>query len=460
MASKSPKQRIKPLFSPTSIVLIGASDNPRSFGFQVARSLIRDFKGPVHYVNPTEAQVLGYPTFATLSEVPEGSHFWVIATPTREFDKTLRIIRKRQPLGILLLFELQSAQFEAAQQEIAKLTCPVIGPRSAGFYNSITHFDMIPLPTEVLPRPRDGATGVITDNRDVAYGLLEQVTKYRCGVSLFIDLGESLGATETDLLAYLAQDKATRVILLGAGQISSISKFRTAVRKAYRAKKPVIISLWSEEITKQLGLHRRTGKGVTPLTQPLAEQHNLMVTSSWGRAVDLALLSQTQPLPEGRGVVAISNFGAYCVYAASALHASSMQLAQLQPDTLAALNENLPPYCRNDNPIGLYTNADEERLDTALRLVLPDPNANSILISLLPDSPNIDPDYLYVMLRQRLKALKTPKTIVGIIPATERDNLLIDSLERLNIPIYSNSHRAVTTLENAYQLNNLLKSNT
>ena len=87
MASRSTQQHIKPVFSPTSIVLIGASDNPRTFGFQVARSLIRDFKGPVHYVNPTEARVLGYPTYTTINEVPEGSHLWILATPTREFQR-------------------------------------------------------------------------------------------------------------------------------------------------------------------------------------------------------------------------------------------------------------------------------------------------------------------------------------------------------------------------------------
>jgi hypothetical protein len=64
------------------------------------------------------------------------------------------------------------------------------------------------------------------------------------------------------------------------------------------------------------------------------------------------------------------------------------------------------------------------------------------------------------MLRQRLKNLKTPKTIIAVIPATERDNLLIRSLEQLNIPVYSNSHRAVSTLENALQLNNLMKPTT
>jgi acyl-CoA synthetase (NDP forming) len=460
MTTKSAKHQIGSILTPASVVLIGASDNPLSFGFQVARSLIRDFDGPVHYINPTEARVLGNPTFTSISEVPEGAHLWIIATPTRDFAETIRQISKRHPLGILLLFELLPALFEDAQKTISQLSCPVIGPRSAGYYCSTTPIDMIPLPHEVLPRPRDGAAGVITDNRDVAYGLLEQVTKYRCGVSLFIDLGESLGTTETDLINFLAQDPATRVILLGAGQVSNPTQFRTAVRKAHQAKKPIIVSLWPPDITQQLGLHRRKGKKITTLTTELAKQHNLMVTSSWGRAVDLALLCQTQPLPEGSGVVAISNFGAYCVYVASALHDSTLHLAQLLPDTLAALKENLPPYCRSDNPIGLYTNADEERLDIALRIVLSDPKTHSIILSLLPDSPNIDPDYLYVMLRQRLTALKTPKTIIGVIPATERDNLLIKSLEQLNIPVYSNSHRAVTTLENAYQLNNLLKPKT
>ena len=453
MASKSVKPLIRSMLSPKSIVLIGASDNPQSFGFQVARSLIHDFDGPVHYVNPTEARVLGFPTFATITEVPPGSHFWILATPTRDLAETITHIGKRAPVGILMQFELPSSQFDEVRKAISKLSCPVIGPRSAGFYYSSPYIDMIPLPAEALPRPKKGAAGIITDNRDVAYGLLEQVTKYRCGVSLFIDLGETLGITEAELLAYLTQDETTRVILFGVGQISNPKKLQAEIRKAHRSHKPIIVSLWPQEITQQLGLHRREGKSITPLTNEFAEQHSLMVTSSWGRAVDLALLCQTQPLPQGQGVVAVSNFGAYCVYAASALHESTLHLAPLEPQTINALKENLPPYCRNDNPIGLYTNADEERLDTALRIILTDPNADSIIISLLPDSPNIDPDYLYVMLRQRLKSL-------AVIPATERDNLLIRSLEQLNIPVYSNSHRAVTTLENAFTLNNLLNPKT
>jgi acetyltransferase len=455
MPTKSSQKPLASLFAAQSVVLIGASSNPQSFGFQVARSLVRHFKGPIHYVSATEAKVLGDATYASISEVPTGHHLWIIATITKDFDETLRLIANQNPQGILILIELLPEHRENVRKAVASLSCPVVGPRSAGFYDSSQQLDMIPLPPEVLARPPQGTAGVITDNRDVAFGLLEQLSKYRCGVSRFLDLGETYGIQETDAINFFADDDATKVILLGTGQISDLPAFQQAISEVHKARKPVIISLFPEEITSQLGLHRRTGDTISPLTKEIAQQNGLMITSSWGRAVDLTLLCQNQPLPKGSNVVAISNFGAYCVYAASTLHDSKLNLAQLNSDTKTALYDNLPPYCRCENPICLYTNADEVRLDTALDLVLPDPNTDSLILSLLPDSPNLDPDYLYVMLRQRLKTLQTPKTIIAVIPTRERDNLLIQSLERLNIPVYSNHHRAVSTLESAYHLSQL-----
>ena len=452
MPAKATQDSLAPLFAAQSVVLIGASSNPQSFGFQVARSLIRHFKGPIHYVSATEAKVLGDVTFASISEVPKGNHLWIIATVTKDFHETLRLIGQRNPLAILILVELLPEQEEKTRKAITALSCPVIGPRSAGFFDSSSHLDMFPLPPEVLARPPLGTAGVITDNRDVAFGLLEQLSKYHCGVSRFIDLGETYGLQETDVINFFAKDDATKVILLGTGQLSDLHAFQRAIETVHGINKPVIVSLFPEDITSQLGLHRRVGDTIIPLTTEIAQQNGLMITSSWGRAVDLTLLCQNQPLPQGPNVAAISNFGAYCVYAASALHGSELALAQLAPETKSALHDHLPPYCRCENPICLYTNTDEVRLDTALNLVLSDPNAHSLILSLLPDSPNLDPDYLYVMLRQRLKALNTRKTIIAVIPTREHENLLVQSLERLHIPVYSNHHRAVSTLENAYRL--------
>jgi acyl-CoA synthetase (NDP forming) len=451
MGSKDLPNQMNSLFTPESIVLIGASGNPRSLGFTIARVLIRYFSGPVHYVSATEAKVLGFNTYASITDVPEGKHLWIISTPMKKFPETLRRIKKRQPSGVLILVELPKSLLSGITEVISQFSCPVIGPRSAGYYDSATISDTIILPSEMLSRPPEGAVGAITDNRDVAFGIMEQLSKYRCGVSKFIDLGDSLGTNETDTLSFLTNDPKTHVILFGCGQINQINKFQTAVNYAHQKQKPIIVPLLEQKIIKKLGLHRRTSTSITELTKELTANHQIIPTSSWGRAVDLAKLLQWQPLPRGSGVTVISNFGPYCVNAANAFQNSKLKLITFKAKISQNLKKTLPPYCRAANPVCLYTNADEIRLDATLRIILDDSSTHIIMLSLLPNSPYIDPDYLSVMLRQHLARTETPKTIIGIIPAVEPDNLLIRCLEQLKIPVYSNPHRAISTLETAYR---------
>jgi acyl-CoA synthetase (NDP forming) len=451
--------KLAPFFTPDSIVLVGASAKAQSLGFTIARQLIRSFRGPVHYVNATEARVLGSNTHPSIDDVPAGSHLWIFATIPREVSQTLTQVGARNPAAILLLAEVPDEECSPVSDAITRLRCPVVGPRCAGCYDALSGLDTLAIPAEIVARPMTGNTGVIADNRDLAFGLVEQLSMYRCGTSHVIDLGECLGIDESDVLSALVRDPDTRVILFGCGQIADPSKFETAVNNAHRARKPVIACIFPSKINEILFLHRRCGPKVTALTQELATQYQLLVTNSWGRAVDLALFCQKQPIPQGPGVAVISNFGAYCVNAANVLHDSQLQLAAFDADTLSSLKDTLPPYCRSENPVCLYSNADEIRLDSALRLLLPDPTVHSVLLSLLPNSPFIDPDYLNVMLRQRLLTSKASKPILAVVPAVERENLLIQSLEQVQIPVFSNTHRAVTTLENAYRYKSLMEQN-
>ncbi|MFX1474606.1 MAG: CoA-binding protein [Promethearchaeota archaeon] len=451
MSLKASLQKLTGLFAPKSIVLVGASANPLSLGFTVARSLIRQFKGPVYYLNPTEAKVLGSSTYADIRDVPQGQHLWIFATVTKDFPVFLRQVCEQNPAAILLLTEIPAHIISETTKTLSSFKCPVIGPRSAGYLDTTTMIDAITLPNEMLQRPPSGATGVLTDNRDVAFGLLELLSKYRCGVSRVIDLGDSIGTDESAVMSFFANDSSTRVIILASGQIARLRTFKSAVRRAQRAKKPVIVPQFSPEIIDMLGLHRRSDAGASHITRALVEQLKLIETTSWGRAVDLAKLCQWQPLPKGPGIAVISNFGPYCVNAASSLQYSKMKVAHLATQTLRQLQETLPPYCRAANPTCLYTNADEIRLDTALQIIFPDTSVHTVMLCLLPNSPFIDPDYLGIMLRQRLARVETTKTIIGIIPAIEPDNLLIQALEQLQIPVYSNPHRAVSTLETAYR---------
>jgi len=431
---------------------VGASSNPQRSGYIVARSLVRNFRGKVHYVTPTENRILGYPAINSIEEVPQGRHLWIFSTLPPSLPEVLRQLASRKPLGVILLVEVHPKEREELAKAIANLPYPVIGPRSAGIYHPSTALDSILALPEVIPRPPNGGAGAVTDNRDVALGLLDQLARQRCGTSCFVDLGDALGLDESDLLGILANDPATNVILLGCGQVAKPKRFAAAIRRAQAAGKPVIAAILPEETVKELGIRRRSAPEMQPLTKEFAQQHGLTITSSWEQAVDLARLCQWQPLPQGPRVALISNFGPYCVDAANALHNSHLELASFDSQLLSQLEAALPPHCRSANPICLYSTADELRLDAALRPLLPNPSIHILILSLLPESPYIGPDYLKVMLSQRLqdKGNTNHKTVVAVVPALEPDNLLVKCLEEIHIPVYPTAHRAVAALETAH----------
>lgn len=450
--AKTSRKHVLSFLEAGTVVLVGASSNPKRSGYIVARSLIRYFQGQVHYVTPTENRILGYPALPSIDEVPEGRHLWIFSAILPSLPEMLCQLADRKPQGVLLLVDPLNRQREELAKAIGNLSCPVIGPRSVGIYYPKTALDSILALPEVIPRPPAGGVGVISDNRDVALGLLDQLSRQRCGVSCFVDLGDALGLDESDLLESLARDRATSVILLGCGQIARPKRFAAAARRARRAGKPIITPILPEETMDELKVRRRLAPEMVPLTKEFAQQHGLTPTSSWEQAVDLARLCQWQPLPQGPRVAVVSNFGPYCIDAANALHNSSLELAPFDSQLISQLETALPPHCRAANPICLYSSADELRLDTALRPLLPDPSIHILLLSLLPESPYIDPDYLKVMLSQRLQTGGDAgqKTVVAVVPAREPDNLLTRCLEELHIPVYPNAHRAVAALEIAH----------
>ena len=70
------------LFSPRSIALIGASNEPASVGHVVARNLFEGgFSGPIMPVNPHEAAIAGRKNFTSIAELPLVPDLAIVATP-------------------------------------------------------------------------------------------------------------------------------------------------------------------------------------------------------------------------------------------------------------------------------------------------------------------------------------------------------------------------------------------
>ena len=90
-------ERLRSLFQPRSIVLVGASENCTwSWNFH---NILHDwhFTGPVYYVNPRGGTVHGLPAFSDLSDIGEPIDLALIVAPP---PVVLSVLQEMDEVGI------------------------------------------------------------------------------------------------------------------------------------------------------------------------------------------------------------------------------------------------------------------------------------------------------------------------------------------------------------------------
>src|SRR5436305_1813340 len=86
-AGSSGGRSAAPLFSPASVAVVGASDDPRKWGNWLAQGALRgESRRPVYLVNRRAQPVLGRRTYASLAELPQSPDLVVIVVPAAALE--------------------------------------------------------------------------------------------------------------------------------------------------------------------------------------------------------------------------------------------------------------------------------------------------------------------------------------------------------------------------------------
>src|ERR1051325_3903832 len=93
-ARKAVLQKSSPLnvfFSPKTVAVIGATENPGSVGRTILWNLVTSpFGGTVYPVNPKRPSVLGVKAYPSISDIPEEVDLAVIVTPPPSIPGIIR----------------------------------------------------------------------------------------------------------------------------------------------------------------------------------------------------------------------------------------------------------------------------------------------------------------------------------------------------------------------------------
>ena len=231
---------LSPLFHPQHIAIIGASEQPDSFGERIFSILHSgELQAKITPLNLHHRSIGGLPAFHSLGKLPEAADLAVITTPPTTYDTLFKACLKQQIRHIIVLqnwAELDADTLAAVERSLAKaakqkLSVAVCDPSGL---HSTTHGLHINL---YRHRPHSGDIALL------AYGhsLPNLFDNWQLGISKQISLNENLqGLSATELIDYLHEDETTRLLVIQYPRNKVDTTFFSALRQA-ALKHPLIL---------------------------------------------------------------------------------------------------------------------------------------------------------------------------------------------------------------------------
>src|SRR5690606_28605273 len=161
---------LAPFFTPTGVVVVGASQDPNKLGFGLARNLLQSgYRGAVHFVNPRGGTLLERPVWESVAAVPDPADLAVILIPAPAVPAALSACGERGIHAAIIAsggFRETGPEGAALEQECLAVArrygMRLVGPNCIGFLD--TH---LPIDTTFLPPPgpTPGAVAFISQDR-------------------------------------------------------------------------------------------------------------------------------------------------------------------------------------------------------------------------------------------------------------------------------------------------------
>src|SRR5579872_4537951 len=137
---------LRPLFSPDSVVIVGAAGDERSLRGRLTRQLLEHaYPGRIYPVTRSQSEVLGHQAYATVAEIPEAADLAIILVPAAHVVAAIEHCAARGiPAAVVISSGFgeekseEAAQRDVALRAIAERTGMVIaGPNSEGLVNPL-----------------------------------------------------------------------------------------------------------------------------------------------------------------------------------------------------------------------------------------------------------------------------------------------------------------------------------
>ena len=436
-----PGEGLRPLLCPQSIAVVGASAAPSKAGNAMVRSLL-GFPGALHLVNPTAAEIEGRAVARSVQAIGEPVDLAVLVVPAEAVPGALDDCGKGGVAAAIVCAGgfgetsegrgLQDAALAVARQHGIRM----LGPNTSGFMNPVDGVmaNFVPYVTRLEPGPASIVASSGGMNLAVSF-----LAGGEClGLRLGIGLGNAADVGFADVLDFLADDDATKVIGLHLEGVDDGRALYEAIVSVSPRKPVVALKIGRSDVSEFALSHTGRLIGDFALSSAALAQAGAVLVDDVGQLVDAMRTLVVRRIRPSRapGVGVVTAQAGPGLLITDVLRSRGVSVPPLADSTVKGLQRLLPPLTLLSNPVD--TGRPSETFGQVLALVAADDAVDALVMYALKESEVVNPEVVF----------RTPGVggEVPIVFGTSGPREMLDAaqqvLARIGLPQYRTPEQA------------------
>jgi acetate---CoA ligase (ADP-forming) len=421
---------LRPLFSPDSVAIIGASGDTHTLRGRTTEFLIaHGYPGRVYPVTRSQPEVFGLRSYATVAELPEAPDLAVIVVPAAFVAPTLEECGKKGVRAAVIISsgfaeergEAAQARDQALRKVIERYGIIVCGPNSEGIVNPLK--PLVATFSPVFHDPKQSlfpqsnksrAIAVSCQSGALTFAFLSRGRPRQLRFTYQASAGNQICLEAHDYLDWLIDSDGADVFIAYLESIQNPARFGAIAEKAAAAGKPMILAKVgrSEAGRRAAASHTGSLANAGAVDDAIFRHHGIIRGEDLDHALDIAAAFAFCKLPKGNRVAVITGSGGSAVWMSDILSAHGLELPVLEEHLQQRLMALLPSYASAQNPVDGTAQAIHEV-------------GYAKLVEIVRESQRIDTILLIGSLANEATAKTRAEELASVTGSTEQPIILV-----------------------------------
>ena len=341
------------LFKPDSVAIIGASADPtKTSGLPGAYLVKRNFQGEIYFVNPRYTEMLGKPCYPDIASIPKVPDMAIILLGAKNSINAVRELAEKGCKAAVVLasgFAELGEEGQELQRQLlaAKGNMRILGPNTIGLMNLTDNIVLSASSALEIKNLNAGPVAIVSQSGGIIGSILSRAAGSGLGLSKLVATSNEADLDVADMVDYLSDDAATKIILLYLEGIRHPERFELAANKARLAGKTLIVYKIgkSESGARSAASHTGAMAGEDRIYDQFFKQNQVLRADYFSDLIDFPVSIQNGKRLKNNRIAILTSSGGAATLIADNLGLMNFEMPlpnEVTAQTLRALDENLP----------------------------------------------------------------------------------------------------------------------